>query len=58
MTKVLKSSEMGWHAPVYFKWVSCGYSGFLLKTKDIHVRLIGDSKLAVDVRFLNCVIKV
>merc|ERR1712035_185044 len=30
-------------------WVLSGYSGFLPQSKDMHVRLIGDSKLSVGV---------
>lgn len=31
-------------------WVSSGYSGFFPQSKHPHVRLIGDCKLATDVR--------
>ena len=34
--------------PVY-AWVLSGSSGFLLPSKNVHVRLIGDSKLNVSV---------
>lgn len=35
-------------------WVVSGFSGLLPQTKDVRVRLIGNSKLAVDVRAKGC----
>lgn len=35
-------------------WVLSGFSGLLPQTKDVRVRLIGNSKLAVDVRAKGC----
>lgn len=35
-------------------WVVSGFSGLLPQTKDVCVRLIGNSKLAVDVRVKGC----
>ena len=37
------------HVLPVLAWVSSGYSGFLPQSKDMHVRLIGDSKLPVGV---------
>lgn len=35
-------------------WVSSGYSGFLPKSKHVHVGLIGYSKLDWDKREIKC----
>ena len=40
--------------PVY-AWVLSGYSGFLPPSKNMHVRLIGDSKLSLGVSVNVCV---
>ena len=40
--------------PVY-AWVLSGYSGFLPPSKNMHVRLIGDSKLSLGVSVHGCV---
>ena len=39
--------------PVY-AWVLSGYSGFLPPSKNMHVRLIGDSKLSLEVSVSVC----
>ena len=39
--------------PVY-AWVLSGYSGFLPPSKNMHVRLIGDSKLTLGVSVCMC----
>ena len=41
--------------PVY-AWVLSGYSGFLPLSKNMHVRLIGDSKLSLGVCVVLCLV--
>ena len=41
--------------PVY-AWVLSGYSGFLPPSKNMHVRLTGDSKLSLGVSVCVCVV--
>ena len=44
------------HVLPMYKWVLCGYSDFLPLSKDMHVRLTGDSKftLGVSARVHGC----
>ena len=41
--------------PVY-AWVLSGYSGFLPPSKNMHVRLFGDSKLSLGVNVSVCLV--
>jgi len=41
--------------PVY-EWLLSGYSGFLPPSKNMHVRLLGDSKLSLGVSVSVCVV--
>ena len=42
------------HVLPVLAWVSSGYSGFLPQSKNMHVRLIGGSKLPVGVGVSGC----
>jgi len=39
-----------------YAWVLSGYSGFLPPSKNMHVRLIGDSKLSLGVCVVVCLV--
>ena len=52
-SKRVPGSTLGWglslwslHVLPVYAWVLSGYSGFLPPSKNMHVRLIGDSKLS------------
>ena len=49
------SSLWSLHVLFVLVWVSSGYTGFLPRSKNMHVRLIGDSKLSVGVIVSVCV---
>jgi len=37
------------HVLLVYAWVLSGYSGFLLQSKNMHIRLVGDCKLSLGV---------
>ena len=42
------------HVLLVYMWVLSGYSGFLPPSKNMHIRLIGDSKLSLGVSVSVC----
>ena len=60
-SKKVPGSTSGWGLSVWslhvlpvYTWVLSGYSDFLPPSKDMHVRLIGDSKMSLGVSVSMC----